>query len=340
MSISTGESRALVGRNGAGKSTLVAVLTGVIAPDVGEIRFGGEPAPRIKERQKWRDHVACVYQKSTLIPELTVAENLFLNSQPGSAGWINWPRLRRDAQQVLGEWGLEVNVDVTAGTLPIEQRHIVEIARALRQGTRFIILDEPTAELEGREVQRLFGHITRLRESGVTFLYISHHLDEIYDVCDSVTVLRDGQEVVTAPLVDMPKERVVLSMVGDAAHGGDLRRRGVSVSVTPDAVSPLEVRHLNVGLTVRDISFRIEAGECVGLTGLASSGKELIADAIAELFGPMSVRSLSAADDCLWAMWPKHRRWVSAMCLAIDVRAACFRNSRFARILPLLSAGG
>src|SRR5246127_21848 len=158
LTISAGESRALVGRNGGGKSTLVAMLTGMIAPDSGRIRLASQDAPRINEPQKWRDRVACVYQKSTLIPDLTVAENLFLNSHPASAsGWINWSKLRREAKRVLEEWGLEVDVNAEAGTLSVENRHIVEIARALRQGTRFIILDEPTAELEAREAARLFA---------------------------------------------------------------------------------------------------------------------------------------------------------------------------------------
>ena len=181
--IQAGESRALVGRNGAGKSTLVAMLTGIIPPDSGSIRLAGEDAPAIGERQKWRDRVACVYQKSTLIPDLTVAENLFLNSQPTTAlgSWISWSQLRHQAESVLADWGLDVDVAVEAGTLSVEKRHIVEIARALRQGSRFIILDEPTAELEGREVARLFERIVHLRQSGVTFLYISHYLEEIYE---------------------------------------------------------------------------------------------------------------------------------------------------------------
>jgi simple sugar transport system ATP-binding protein len=201
LTISAGESRALVGRNGAGKSTLVAMLTGVIAPDSGRIRLAGRDAPGINEPPKWRDRVACVYQKSTLIPDLTVAENLFLNSHPTwASGCINWSKLRREAERVLEEWELEVDVNAEAGTLSVENRHIVEIARALRQGTRFIILDEPTAELEGRESSRLFARILHLQKSGVAFLYISHYLEEIYEICDSATVLRDGEVVATGPL--------------------------------------------------------------------------------------------------------------------------------------------
>ena len=226
MRVPAGDSRALVGRNGAGKSTLVGVLTGILSPDAGRVRFGGEDAPGIAERQKWRDRVACVYQKSTLVPTLTVAENLLLNAQPtGGLGWIRWGAVRREAERVLAGWGMELDVEQECARLSVEQRQIVEIARALIQGTRFIILDEPTAELEGREVRRLFDRISHLQSTGVTFLYISHYLEEIYEVCRSVTVLRDGRVVAEAPLEDMPKERVVAAMVGDAARAAGERRR-------------------------------------------------------------------------------------------------------------------
>jgi len=155
--IPSGDSRALVGRNGAGKSTLVGVLTGLIAPDAGTVKLGGVIAPGLAERDKWRERVACVYQKSTLIPALSVAENLLLNAHPTvGRAWISWSALRREAERVLDEWGLEVDVNLDAARLTVEQRQIVEIARALLQGTRLIILDEPTAELDRREVQRLF----------------------------------------------------------------------------------------------------------------------------------------------------------------------------------------
>ena len=286
VAIPLGDSRALVGRNGAGKSTLVAVLTGMISPDSGSVRFAGTAAPGITERQKWRDRVACVYQKSTLIPDLTVAENLFLNSHPMTGRWISWSKLNRRAEQVLQEWGLEVNVDAGADRLSIEQRQVVEIARALLQGTRFIILDEPTAELEAREVARLFERLAHMRDSGVTFLYISHYLEEIYEVCRSVTVLRDGEVVANSSLIDMPKERLVTAMVGDAVRNtGERIRR--AVTSRPAAVVPrLEVRSLRSRDAIEDVSFEIAQGECLGLTGLAGSGKELVGDVIAGLVCP------------------------------------------------------
>jgi simple sugar transport system ATP-binding protein len=283
--IPAGDSRALVGRNGAGKSTLVGVLTGLLAPDAGQVRFAGDDAPGLADRQAWRERVACVYQRSTVIPTLTVAENLFLNAQPGSGGWIDWAAVRRRARRVLEEWGLEVDVDADAERLSVEQRQIVEIARALLQGTRFIILDEPTAQLEAREVTRLFERIARLQEGGVTFLYISHHLEEIYEVCRSVTVLRDGKVVANAPLAQMPKDHVVAAMVGDAARDHDRHdRRGARADSRAERA--LEVRDLCIADAADKVSFHVAAGETVGLAGLAGSGKEEIGDAIAGLVIP------------------------------------------------------
>src|SRR5262245_33200843 len=168
VSVLPGECHALVGRNGAGKSTLVGVLTGLLRPDEGTVRFGGEPAPGLAQRERWRERVACVYQRSTVIPTLTVAENLVLNAYPNVRhGVVDWRAARREARGLLAEWGLEVDVDASAASLTVGQRQLVEIARALRLGTRFIILDEPTAQLEAREIARLFERMTALRLEGV-----------------------------------------------------------------------------------------------------------------------------------------------------------------------------
>ena len=295
ITIPAGDARALVGRNGAGKSTLVGVLTGIVIPDSGRVRFTGEDAPRPADRALWRERVSCVYQRSTLVPTLTVAENLFLNNQPAMGrGWVSWSSLRRKACRVIEEWGLDIDVDLDADRLNVGQRQIVEIARALLQGSRFIILDEPTAALEAREVALLFNRIGRLKQSGVTFLYISHHLEEIYEVCRSVTVLRDGRVVADGALSAMSKDRVVAAMVGEEmAAAGDRRRRPAipkKVGVTP----LLEVRGLCVDRSVENVSFKVAPGECVGLAGLGGSGKEEVADAIAGLLQPHSGEILVA----------------------------------------------
>ena len=221
ITVQSGSTHALVGRNGAGKSTLVAILTGLQAPDSGTVTFAGQPAPRLRDRDGWRRQVACVYQKSTIIPTLTVAENLYLNRHAaGRAGLINWAALRRDARRLLAAWSVDVDVNQPAATLTVEQRQLVEIARALSFGARFIILDEPTAQLDGAAIDRLFERIRALQAQGVTFLFISHHLQEIYEICDTVTVLRDARRILTAPVAAVSREQLVAAMTGENVAPG------------------------------------------------------------------------------------------------------------------------
>ena len=277
------DTRGLVGRNGAGKSTLVSILTGIQAPTSGTVEIGGEPAPPIANRAAWRERVACVYQRWTVLPSLTVAENLFLNNQPRRASSaIDWKRMREQAREVLLEWGLDVDPDLEASRLSVDQRQIVEIGRALLQGSRFIILDEPTAELERREVHQLFDRLKTLQENGVTFVYISHHLEELYEICRSVTVLRDGQIVADAKLKDLPRDALVRAMVGSQpVSSGNLRADVSTVDAT--AASVLEIDHLVQAGAISDVSLKIRRGECVGLAGLATSGKEELGEIIAGL---------------------------------------------------------
>ena len=288
LTVTTGESHGLVGRNGAGKSTLVAVLTGMIKPDSGEVRFGGTSAPSFAQRERWREHVACVYQKSTVIPSLTVGENLVLNAYPGERrGLVSWKALRSEARALLAEWGIDVKVDQPAADLTVGQRQLVEIARALRLGTRFIILDEPTAQLEGREIARLFERMRQLREMGVSFLYISHHLAEIYEMCQTVTVLRDGRLITTAPVAEVGKEDLVRAMVGrpEGEQAGAAARHPDQGGETLGEVR-LKVRDLSVRGWCTGVSLEVRAGERVGLAGLAGSGKAQVADAIVGLIKP------------------------------------------------------
>jgi simple sugar transport system ATP-binding protein len=285
VSIAERESRALVGRNGAGKSTLVALLTGLARPDSGEIRLRGTSAPDVAARGRWREMVACVYQRSTVIPSLSVGENLFLNSHPGSRSLVSWKSLAAEGRELLQEWRIDVDVDAPASQLSVGQGQLVEIARALRLGSRFVILDEPTARLEASEVARLFEHMRRLQAEGVAFLYISHHLEEIYEVCDTVTILRDGVVVMTAAVGDLAKDEIVSAMVGPA---------GTASAVGPDAptrdrivgVPVLRVRDLTIDDWCADISFEVGTGEFVGLAGLAGCGKAQVADAITGLVVP------------------------------------------------------
>ena len=283
LSIPPGVARGLVGRNGAGKSTLVSILTGLLTPNSGKVLFDDVEAPARRTSEEWRSKVACVYQRSTLVPTMSVAENLFANAYPGDRRWVNWPRLRSAARAICEEWDLGVDVDTRASDLRVEQRQLVEIARALAKGARFIIFDEPTAALESKEVARLFERIRRLKREGVTLLYISHHLQEIYDICDSVTVLRDGRVIVPgADVLDLPKSKIVEAMVGE-----QIARSSRQPATIPVARQPaLSVQNLTLAPVFLDVSFEIGAGEQVGLAGLGGSGKEEIAEVIAGLATP------------------------------------------------------
>jgi simple sugar transport system ATP-binding protein len=275
IEIRPGESHALVGRNGAGKSTLVSVLTGMHAPDSGEVSFFGEPAPPLHDRAAWRQHVACVYQKSTVVPELSVAENLFINRQDFGGGLISWRKLRREASELLDLYEVAVSPDAKVADLTVEQRQLVEIARALSIGARFVILDEPTAQLDGPAIERLFDRMRSLQDRGVTFLFISHHLQEIYEVCQTVTVYRDARHIVTAPVDGMSKPELIEAMTGEAGGlnvpGGDDR--------SPNDVAVLSVDQLS-GESFSDVSLSVGGGEVVGLAGSASSGKHQFAETV------------------------------------------------------------
>jgi simple sugar transport system ATP-binding protein len=284
LRVRPGEVHALVGRNGAGKSTLVSILTGLQAADSGTVLFGGEPAPPLRDRDAWRRVVACVYQKSTIIPNLSVAENLFVNRQAERHRQISWRGLRRRSRELLADWDIDVDVRRPARELTVEQRQMVEVARSLSLGARFIILDEPTARLDAAAIARLFERIRALREQGVTFLYISHHLQEIFELCQTVTVYRDARHIVTSRIDRISHGELVAAMTGEqVADSADPR------PPAPAAASPvLSVTGLTVIPSCRDVSFDVAPGEIVGLAGSAGSGKFAVAGTIVGLQRPDS----------------------------------------------------
>ena len=281
LTVLPGESHALVGRNGAGKSTLVRILTGLQAPDEGTVRFDGEPAPPLTDRDAWRRRVACVYQHPTVVPELTVAENLFINRQPLHRGFISWRRLKSEAAALLDTWDVRVDPDARTADLKVEDRQMVEIARALSFGARFIVLDEPTAQLDNREIERLFGRMRSLQDSGVTFLFISHHLQEVYEVCQTVTVLRDARWITTAPVADLPRQALVEAMAGETIAEATERQRAA------EAAGPvlLDVRGLR-STAYEDVDLTVRRGEVVGLAGSSASGKIELAETFTGLHTP------------------------------------------------------
>jgi len=287
LEVLAGETHGLVGRNGAGKSTLVAVLTGLLRADRGHVELSGKTAPHPTDRAAWQHLVACVYQRSMVVPSLSVAENIFLNRPTGQGGaLVRWGAMRRQARQVMNDWGFDLDVERLAGSLSVEQRQVLEIARAVSIGARFLILDEPTASLEKVQIDRLFERIQRLRSNGLGILYISHHLEEIFSICDRVTVLRDGERVLQGPVSDLGQERLIEAMVGEA---GGRSGKAIPKPVSDDAPIRLELSHVSTAASsgrAEDISFRVQAGECVGLVGLRGSGTTAIADAIVGFVRP------------------------------------------------------
>jgi simple sugar transport system ATP-binding protein len=208
----------LVGRNGAGKSTLVSILSGLYPPDQGGVRFDGKPAPPLGAVGAWHGRIATVFQHSMVVPGLTVAENVFLGRQPRRYGLVDWRRMRAETRAVMSEWGYQVDAAAPCERLTVEQRQIVEIARALAAGTRCLLLDEPTAALERGAIRRLFERVRQLTAAGVAVLYISHHLEEVFDICQDVAVVRDGELVLTAPCAELSREQLVTAMVGAAGQ--------------------------------------------------------------------------------------------------------------------------
>ena len=268
-----GEVHALLGENGAGKSTLIKMLSGLYTPDAGTITVNGEAMKFSSTRDATAAGIATVYQELLLFPELTVAENVFLGHYPRTAGgWIDWAEVRartRDLLDQLDTFDLDVDTKVLA--LSVAQRQRVEIAKALSKNAKILIMDEPTASLVEADVQRLMQVVRQLRERGVGIVYVSHRMPEIFALADRVTVLRDGAHVGTRAIGEVDERELVSMMVGrpiDSLFPKTEAAIGETV---------LEVRNLNHGRHVRDISFSLRRGEILGIAGLVGSGRTELA---------------------------------------------------------------
>jgi simple sugar transport system ATP-binding protein len=293
LSIDAGQCLGLVGRNGAGKSTLVSILSGLSEPDAGTVRFGGEPAPRVGDIGRWREWIATVFQHSMIVPHLSVAENVFLGAMPSGTGpsVVSWRAMRRRTREIMGEWGLDIAPETPCRELSVEQLQVVEIARALARGARCVLLDEPTAALERQAIRRLFDRVRQLTAAGVAVLYISHHLEEVFEICQDVAVLRDGELVLAAPTVSLSKDDLVAAMVGGVAGpAAETRNAPASAASAPaPGEAVLAVDGLTSGSArgrLAGVSLRVRAGEVVGVTGLLSAGVATIGRVIAGVEAP------------------------------------------------------
>jgi monosaccharide-transporting ATPase len=282
FALQPGEVHALVGENGAGKSTLIKVLTGVYQPDSGELRYHGEPAQFGTPMDAQRAGISTIYQEVNLVPLMSVARNLFLNREPRRFGLIDAVAMRRAARSILREFGLDVNVSRPLRTLGLGAQQMVAIARAVQIDAQVVIMDEPTSSLEAREVETLFRVIRTLRERGIAIVYVSHRLDELYQICDRATIMRDGRVVHVGELADLDRMRMIALMLGrdiaevqrhgSTAFGGDHQADGAPVL----RASGLTRRHQLEG-----VSLDIRPGEVVGLGGLLGAGRSETAKAVA-----------------------------------------------------------
>jgi simple sugar transport system ATP-binding protein len=292
LTLQPGRCLGLVGRNGAGKSTLVSILSGIYPADAGNICFEGRPAPPLGAAGEWRRRIATVFQHSMVVPGLTVAENVFLGHQPGRAGLVDWRRMRAQAEQIMADWGFRLDVGQPCSSLSVEQRQIVEIARALAAGTRCLLLDEPTAALERAAVERLFTRVRQLVSSGVAVLYISHHLEEVFEICQDAAVIRDGELVLTAPVESLSTEQLVTAMVGGTKTRTEISLNAAAAESGPPEAgrqdqgrrAGLVVEHVSATApegVLRDVSIEVRPGERVGVTGLLSAGVTTLARVVA-----------------------------------------------------------
>lgn len=267
LEVRKGEIHALLGENGAGKSTLVKVITGIYTPDSGKILRDGEEVEFANVRVANRAGIVALYQELSIIPSISVAENILLGDQtPSRGGLVQWKTLRRRAQEQLDRLHQKIPLGELAGELSPVQQTMVAFARALANNARVLILDEPTASLTDTEIKDLFEVLRSLRDQGVAIVYVSHRLEEVFELCDRLTIMRNGETITTKNVSDSNIDEVISKMVGRSA--GDLYpARGTATTAVALTVDKLD------GRRVKNISFVARKGEVLGIGGLAGSGR-------------------------------------------------------------------
>ena len=275
LRVDAGSIHALVGENGAGKSTLVKIVAGVHRRDRGQLLLGGESVDFTSTAESKAAGIAVIYQEPTLFPDLSVTENIFMGRQPLTTGRrIDRAAMQSEAEALFARLGVAIDPRRPALGLSIADQQIIEIAKAISLDARLLIMDEPTAALSGVEVDRLFAVARSLRDEGRALVFISHRFDEVFDLCDTVTVMRDGEYVSTLPVAGTSVDEIVSLMVG--------REVGELFPKTPATIGEpvLEVSGLNRAGVFSDVSFSVRAGEIVGLAGLVGAGRSEIARAV------------------------------------------------------------
>jgi len=281
LELAAGQILGLVGENGAGKSTLIRVVGGIERPVRGEVRVKGEPKVFHGSAESQAAGISVVSQEFRLVPELSVADNVFLGHELVRAGVVSAAETRRRTQALLDQLGLDLDPDRAVSSLTVGDRQMVEIARALSREFDVLIMDEPTAALNGAEITRLHEIVRRLAEQGKGIVYVSHHLDEIFQICHDVAVLRDGELVAHAPTSELDEQRLVEHMLGRKPQTFE---RGASRAAAGDV--RLEVRDLRIAGLQQPVDLTVHAGEILGLAGLVGSGRTELTRA---LFGDLPV---------------------------------------------------
>jgi rhamnose transport system ATP-binding protein len=276
LSVRAGEVMALIGENGAGKSTLVKTLTGIYRPDEGTMELDGRQVAFASAQEAMCAGITAVHQETVMFDELTVAENIYVGRQPcrGASHRVDWRKIEAEAEKLFARLEVSLPVRAKVKDLSVAQRHFVEIARALSQDARVVILDEPTASLSQREIHELYRIIRQLRDAGTAVIFISHKFDEIFAVADRYTVLRDGQFIAEGALCDISEPELVALMVGRSVH-----QAYPKADVTPGAVL-LAVDRFCHPTEFDNVSFELRQGEILGFYGLVGAGRSEVMQAL------------------------------------------------------------
>ncbi len=280
LAVAAGEVHGLMGENGAGKSTLIKILTGFHQPSGGELLLDGQPVVFDSPRAAQRQGVAAVYQEINLIPERSVAANVFLGREPRRGLLIDRRRMEAETAAILERFGLPVLPRARLASLGLGLQQMVSIARTVSLGARVVILDEPSSALSGAEVEVLFGVVEALRRDGIGVVFVSHRLSECYRLCDRLTVLRDGRTVASATPAELPREALIAAMLG--REGGLGSPPSAAAASGPAGGARLSVSGLQWRNRVRDVSLEVASGEIVGLAGLLGAGRT---ETLKALFG-------------------------------------------------------
>lgn len=255
--VRAGEVHALVGENGAGKSTMINILAGVLQPSGGKVLLDGTPIVFHNPADTQHAGISVIFQEFNLLPHLSVAENIFINREPTRNGMIDWDNINRRAAEALKRLEIDIDPRVPVSSLSVARQQLVEIARALAFDARVIVMDEPTAALSEREVDRLMEIVRSMAKDGVGVIYVSHKLEEVFRVADRITILRDGTRILTDEASNLDEEKVIFAMVGRALVHGKCPDRTLGETV-------LTVKNLNVEDSVRNVSFELHAGRFWG----------------------------------------------------------------------------